>query len=305
MDAYEQTLLETLLAGPGLRRKAPHALVRVEGPDAADYLHRLCSQDVLAMTPGQALPACFLDGKGKLLQVVLVARVEDGLWLEAQAPKAGALLELLDRYHFTEKLTLSAQPADWECRELWTREPLAAPAPGKNIPLEGGGLALSWQRDPITWVRYHGPAATRLPQAQELSKEAAECLRILTGMPWVGVDTDARTLALEAHLDDHISLTKGCYTGQEIVARIHTYGHTNRSLCRLRIEGVGPVEVGASLLETEEGAAVGRVMSVVDVPGRTERLGLGYVPAAFTAADTTLTLGEATGPQVTVLGSRE
>jgi folate-binding protein YgfZ len=292
-------------SGAGLRHDATHALVRVAGPDAVDYLHRLCSQDVAAMVPGEVRPACFLDGKGKLLQIVLVARVEDGLWLEAQGHKAAELLELLDRYHFTEQLTLSPGLDDWDCAEVWTTAPLAAPAPGKNIPLEGGGIALSWQRDGLTWVRYHGPAAalkTGCPDLPPLSDDDCECLRILAGIPWVGRDTDERTLALEAPLDDHVSTTKGCYTGQEIVARIHTYGHTNRSLCRLGIEGTGSIEVGSALLEPEDGDAVGRVMSVVDVPGQEARLGLGFVPAAFTAAGTELVLGTSGGPAVTVLG---
>lgn len=308
MESYEQTIVETLIgAGPGLRRDAPHALVGVQGPEAVDYLHRLCSQDVAAMAVGDVLPACFLDGKGKLLQIVMVARVEEACaWVEAQEHKATELLELLDRFHFTEKLSLSAPPEGWGCREVWSREPLTNPAPGKSILLEGDGLALSWQREGLTFVRYHGPAEVldaACPEARELADDEAECLRILAGLPWVGRDTDERTLALEAPLDDHISLTKGCYTGQEIVARIHTYGHTNRSLCRLRIAGTGRVETGTGLLQPEDGDAVGRVMSVVDVPGQDARLGLGYLPAAFTAGGTSLTLGEATGPKVTVLGS--
>jgi len=307
MVTYEQTTANQVLgSGAGMRQQGGHSLVRVAGPDAVDYLHRLCSQDVAAMAPGDLGPACFLDGKGKLLQIVLVARVADGLWLEAQEHKAAELLELLDRYHFTEQLTLSPGPEDWDCAEVWSREPLAAPAPGKHIELEGGGVALSWQRDGLTWVRYHGPAAalsSACPDLPQLSNSQCECLRILAGIPWVGRDTDERTLALEAPLDDHVSTTKGCYTGQEIVARIHTYGHTNRALCRVSIEGVGSVEVGTALLEPEDSDAVGRVMSVVDVPGQEARLGLGFLPAAFTAAGSRLVLGESGGPAVTVLGS--
>ena len=133
MVSYEQTTADLLGSGAGLRHHSTHALVRVAGADAADYLHRLCSQDVTAMVPGDVRPACLLDGKGKLLQIVLVARVEDGLWLEAQGHKAAELLEFLDRYHFTEQLALSPQPDDWGCAEVWTTAPLATPAPGKLV----------------------------------------------------------------------------------------------------------------------------------------------------------------------------
>ena len=304
MGSYEKIQSQILGPGAGFWRPSPHALVRVAGPDAADYLHRLCSQDVVAMSPGDVRPACFLDGKGRLLQNVLLARVEDGLWVQAQAHKAKELWEMLELYHFGEELTLETQPEAWECAEVWSPTPLAEPAPGRSANLQGEGMALSWQRQGLTQVHYHGPAAVldkACGNARELSEDASECLRILAGLPRVGEDTDERILALEAPLDDHISTTKGCYTGQEIVARIHTYGHTNRSLCRLCIEGTGGVEAGTALVEPEEGDAVGRVMRAVAVPGQQMRLGFGFLPSAFTKAGATLVLGAAGGPAVTVL----
>ena len=135
----------------------------------------------------------------------------------------------------------------------------------------------------------------------------ADAYRILGGWAAVGKDTDETTLGLEADLDDHVSTTKGCYTGQEIVARIHTYGHVNRRLCTLVIATADPIEVGTSLLETEDGIAVGRVMQSTVLPDGQRRVALGYLPQDFWAPATELALGEEGGPavQVIVLGPEQ
>ena len=90
---------------------------------------------------------------------------------------------------------------------------------------------------------------------------------MLAGLVRIGVETEASTLALEADLDDHCSTTKGCYTGQEIVARIHTYGHVNRKLCLLQLDGDGAIEQPVPLHELEDDLPVGRVMHAVAAPG--------------------------------------
>ena len=98
------------------------------------------------------------------------------------------------------------------------------------------------------------------------------------------------TLALEAHHDDHSSTTKGCYTGQEIVARIHTYGHVNRKLCLLRLPMGEAINEPVVLHELEDDLAVGRVMHAVPLAQHDMRLGLGYLPPDFQAIGTRLTL---------------
>ena len=243
---------------------------------------------------------------GMRVALCLLARIEDGVVVESQAHKADQLLELLDRLHFTEQLTLGREDG-WECAEVWSGvAPTAEPAPGTCLVLPSAGHAMSWQRHGLTSTRYHAPAEVLdtkpwQADARELTEQEHECLRIWSGLPVVGVDSDERTLAMELPLDDHISLTKGCYTGQEVVARIHTYGHTNRSQCLLGIEGTGAVAPGTSLCELEEGDPVGRVMSVVDVPGNGDRLGLGFLPNAFTKPGTELRLGDGAGAQVEVV----
>jgi folate-binding protein YgfZ len=116
----------------------------------------------------------------------------------------------------------------------------------------------------------------------------------------VGLETEPSTLALEADLDDHCSTTKGCYTGQEIVARINTYGHVNRKLCLLHLPAGPELTTPQPLHEPEDQLAVGRVLHAVPVPGKPLRVGLGYLPKDFQALGTKLRLDD--GGAVTVVG---
>jgi len=132
-----------------------------------------------------------------------------------------------------------------------------------------------------------------------LSNELAECVAMAAGIVRVGVDTEPTTLALEADLDDHISTTKGCYTGQEVVARIHTYGHTNRKLCLLRLSPGVAIDAPQPLHEVEDQLAVGRVMRAVVAPGGGCRVGLGFLPKDFQAPGSIVALAD--GGRATVL----
>ncbi|MBL8755677.1 MAG: hypothetical protein JNK15_20445 [Planctomycetes bacterium] len=286
-------LLRNLLGtGPLGRADAPFRLLRVVGPDAGEFLHRLCSQDVHGLAVGTGAPACFLDAKGKLQATCLVLRAADAFWLEVAAEQADRLAALLERYHFTEKLAIE-RPALGPCHE---QVGLAADAAaGFAVEVVGSGLVVRGARRGVQFERRHG--AVLVLQLPLLAPELAECVRMLAGLLRVGVETEAATLALEADLDDHISTTKGCYTGQEIVARIHTYGHTNRKACLLWL-GAGRDITEAEELQDDDEIAVGRVLHAEPVPGHAARLGIGYLPKDFQALGTKLRLADGTAVEV-------
>jgi tRNA-modifying protein YgfZ len=291
-----------LSAAPWRSASAPWRLIEAHGPDAADFLHRLCSQDVLAMSPGDARPAAFLTPKGKLVATAWLGRLDDRIWIETEAHVHDTLAELLERYHFSEKLSIRAHP-ELACEELvGARAAQVAGVPPTGCVTRGAAVVLSGGARGAAFVRVHAPAGAppfaTVPRV--LDAEQREALRIASGIVRVGTDTDATTLASEAHLEDHLSTTKGCYTGQEIVARIQTYGHVNRALCVLRISGDAPVAPGTLLCEREEGEPVGRVTSTARVPGA-QRIALGWLPADLARAGTGLTLADRAGPQVVVL----
>lgn len=288
-----ETLTAELLAtGPFVRQDAPYRLLEVSGPDAGEFLHRLSTQDVLGLADGEVRPAAFLDAKGKLLVTCLVGKLGSTFWLEVQQEQQEKLAALLDRYHFTEKLAI-ARSALSPCVE-W----VSAAAPAVGLERTAAGLTVRYTRRGVAFVRAHGAAPAAVPAAQPLAAERAEALRQLAGLVRVGVETEPTTLALEADLDDHCSLTKGCYTGQEIVARIHTYGHVNRKLCLLQLTP-GPAVVAPAPLLDEDDLPVGRVMHALPVPDQQLRLGLGFLPKDFQAVGTVLKLAD--GGTATVL----
>jgi folate-binding protein YgfZ len=289
------------------RTAAPYAWIDVQGPDAADFLHRLCSQDILGLADGELRPAAFLSPKGKLVATAYLGRRGESVRIEVQSGQADALAALLDRYHFSERLTIQ-RPEGVVCTEWlglarggdW--DALGGPAPG-SFRESGAGVLFAGERHGVRWLRHHGPAGDEgaleaAPGEPELEPATAECLRRLSGLVAVGVETEENTLALEAALDDHVSTEKGCYTGQEIVARIHTYGHVNRTLALLRIDSDQPVERGASLIDVDDGEPVGRVLAAGPIPGRQDQLGVGFLPEVLVSDPVPLALGAADGPLV-------
>jgi folate-binding protein YgfZ len=303
-------LCTTLLGnGSYAREEAPYKLLELTGPEAGDFLQRLSSQDVLSLTEGVVLPAAFLNAKGKLLVTAMVFRRGESFWIETQAEQSARLQELLERYHFMEKLAIHS-------RDFGAVQEHIAGA-GSNTFVgechwseQADGPVLHIERRGVTFTRCHGGAlvervadgvggeASVAPQP--MTAEIAEAVRMLAGLVRVGVETEASTLALEAGLDDHCSTTKGCYTGQEIVARIHTYGHVNRKLCLLWLAGGDAIAEPVTVVEPEDEIPVGRVMHAISLTEQGMRLGLGYLPKDFQEVGTVLQLED--GGAVTVAG---
>jgi len=291
----ELTLTATLLAkGPYARSGAPYTLLQVTGPEAGTFLQRLCTQDVLGLREGAVAPAAFLDAKGKVLFTVLIWAFAEGYGLETHREQADGLLALLERYHFTEQLTVAAVDAG-ACAE----QIAAAASPQCGAERAEAGWVVRYARRGLQFVRSYGDAGAGREGAR-LDEPLAEALRMAAGLVRVGVETEPSTLALEADLDDHCSTRKGCYTGQEIVARIHTYGHVNRKLCLLQLEGGDALDAPVTLLEPEDELPVGRVMHAVAPSGHDLRVGLGYLPKDFQAVGTEL--GLEGGGRVKVVG---
>lgn len=309
-DALHQseTLLAQLCPSGAMRRaEAPYQLIEVRGPDAPDFLHRLCSQQILELEPGVSTKAAFLDSKGKLVGVATICRDGDRVLVEVPSADAESIHEILDRYHFTEKLELQRRTDLVAVEVVGPGACDAAGSADGTAAVGDDSVQLANGRHGVESVRMHGTAdavAVFLPDLPPIEEPRAEALRILALRPRIGVDSNPATLGLEAALDDHVSTTKGCYTGQEIVARIHTYGHVNRKLVRLRIEGTGEVAHDTPIRTVDEQAPLGRVTSAVDLPGAIEgggRLALGYLPEPFLADPEPIELGDDSGAVVHVL----
>jgi tRNA-modifying protein YgfZ len=214
----------------------PRAYVGVRGPDAQDFLQRMLSNDV---TQADEIDALLLTAKGRLIAPVRVRRRGDDDFLLLTEPELGeALRTTLVRARFAAR-----------CR----------------IEDEEHTSALVWDDD-------FAAAREELDSDADANVEAAELerLRIEAGVPVWGKELDESILPAEAGLDEtHISFTKGCYPGQEPIARLRHRGHVNR---RLRVLDVEAAEPGDEIRLGDK--AVGRITSAA--PG----VALGYVRVA-------------------------
>ena len=208
--------------------------VGVVGPDAADYLQRMVSNDVEALAVGEACPALLLTAKARVIAPLVVLRRADDDFLLLTEPGLGeAVRALLTRMRLRARCEIE-------------------PEQHESLLVFGGdtGFATDWSG-----------AREALDAGLEptLSKEELELRRIESGVPRWGREIDDRILPAEAGLDEtHVSFSKGCYPGQEPVARLHYRGHPNR---RLRVVDLDEVpEQDAPLLH--DGREVGRVTSV-------------------------------------------
>jgi tRNA-modifying protein YgfZ len=237
----------------------PRAFVRVAGPDAEDFLQRMLSNDVAALTPGDVCDALLLTAKARVIAPLRVLRRGPEDFLLLTEPALGERVRReLSRVRFAAKAEIEAE--------------------------DHRSLVVFGEGDGIPTHDYGEPAREVLDSELEptVGDDELEELRIAAGTPRWGFEIDDRVLPAEAGLVERaVSFTKGCYPGQEPIARLHYRGHVNRRLRVLEIEG-DPPEPDAEIRLGEK--VVGRVTSAV--PGRA----LGYVRAEV-PEDAALTIG--------------
>lgn len=231
---------------------APRRIAWVEGPDAAALLHGLLTADVEAIPVGGGAPSLILDAHGHVVARMHVHRDgPDAFTLLLDPPPAPDGMAVIAAHHVSE----DAEVIGPEPVEVLV---VSGAAPDGDIVAPGAIPG-------TTEVLVDDPTALATSLGLALSPaNALEPLRIAAGVPAIGVDTSGKTLVQEAGLDDAVSFDKGCYLGQETVARLHYRGHANRRLCRIALDG--PLAPGSQL--TAGDVAAGTVTSAAEVPGR-------------------------------------
>ena len=232
-DPYaEQRALATTA---GLVDRSSRGVLRITGPDRLTWLHSLTTADLEHLTPGTAAQALILSPNGHIEHHLALTDDGTATWIHVEPGAAGPLLEFLESMRFMLRvepadvsdgyavLTLMGPAAD--------HEPAAAAAAAMSFPfgldvvVERGGIAAAAAR----W-RERGTVLAGL--------WAHEALRIAGHRPRLGLDTDHRTIPHEAGwIGTAVHLDKGCYRGQETVARVHNLGHPPRRLVLLHLDG--------------------------------------------------------------------
>jgi tRNA-modifying protein YgfZ len=217
-------------------------VVRVSGPDAETYLQGQTSQDVAGMAEGASAWALVLQPQGKLDVFVRVFRLgPDEFLLDSDAGMGAVLLARLTRFKLRTKVEID--PLEW--RAVAVRGPGAEPVPVSGDA--GWSVAAPFKWSGLCGYDLLGPRPVPPPEATVVDPAAYEAARIEAGFPVHGRELDERTIPAEAGLVEvSVSFTKGCYTGQELVARIDSRGsNVPRHLRGLVLSG--PAHAGARL----------------------------------------------------------
>jgi folate-binding protein YgfZ len=272
---------ETMRSGCGRLDRSERGKLALSGPDAVEFLNGQITNELAGLKPGEGRYAAFLTHKGKMLGDlrVLVVAGEEGpeLLLDTERVALQNLFDMIRRFKVGYGVELHKRTLESGLLSLIGPESqavLGAVSLGAeehaNAPVEiDGARALAIRTDlGIDLLCEAGDtealaAALRERGARPAGEEAAECVRIESGRPRYGVDIDESTIPQEAALNERaVSFTKGCYVGQETVARLFYKGKPNRHLRGLRLSGPSPT--GEDLLLGER--TVGALTSVAESP---------------------------------------
>jgi tRNA-modifying protein YgfZ len=276
-----------LVAGAGVVDLSHRGVVRVEGPDRLSWLHSLTTQHLGALAPRTSTESLVLSPHGHVEHALHVVDDGEATWLTVEPGTAGALVGWLDRMRFMLRVAVDDVGADWAvlgepvARESEPGEPLAWVDPWPRLAPTGAsyaavddaehpGLERGWREVLVPRAGLAERFAAPAERERLCGTWAAEALRVAAWRPRLGLDTDHRTIPHEVDwLRTAVHLAKGCYRGQETVARVHNLGRPPRRLTLLHLDGSEHAlpERGAPVYNGE------RQVGQVTTPARHHELG--------------------------------
>ena len=233
----------------GLVDRSYRGKLRLTGSEADEYLQGQVTNDVESLAPGAGCYAALLSHKGKMVADMRVLRGADFLWLDTEPAGLPVMLRNAQMYGIGRDVHPQDVSAEFAILSL------IGPAARESLDVAPGEDEYSWvEGEHGMYVATDAGVDVICPAAdsegvrtalgiEPVSEEAAECLRIESGRPRLGFDIGSETIPQEAGLNERaVSFTKGCYVGQETVARLHYKGKPNRHLRGLRLSE--PAETG-------------------------------------------------------------
>jgi folate-binding protein YgfZ len=293
--------------GAGLIDLSSRARIEVSGTEAVSFLNGLVTNDMKTLADGAWMPAAFPTAQGRLISSTRVLRRNESFLFDTEAVSRASLFKTLERFTLagdfrvadrTEALAhLSIQGA--RAAEV-VRQVLGQEA---AVLERGRIITTAWKDATLNLIRATHTAedgfdlfvdasqaatlwdALMKAGARAVGLDALEILRIEAGLPRYGVDMDETNIVTEAGLDDAVSYTKGCYTGQEIIARIHWRGHVAKKLTGLLFDEEIEVERESKIMAAD-GKEIGRITSRAFSPRLNKTVALGYVKYDYLAPGT-------------------
>ncbi|MCZ6680055.1 MAG: aminomethyltransferase family protein [Candidatus Poribacteria bacterium] len=280
--------------------------LRFTGEDRAKYLHRIISNDVEGLNVGEGNYATILTNRGKIITDMWIHVFEDAIGVETNAETAVTLYRELDKYLIADDVTI--EDLTDETGAIGVHGPKSADLLQDAFGLDVGGLPehhsvlhqigeqsvaciranetgeigynLHTASTSMEWLWDTILTKGRALDAQPVGMTALHSLRIEAGIPRYGAELADSIIPLEAELECAISFEKGCYIGQEIVARMKFRGHPNRLLRGLALDHDTPPQRGDLIFDGEK--EIGWITSAIQSPTLGKTIAMGYVRTAFT-----------------------
>ena len=314
---------QSLTQRVGIVDRSPVGRLSVSGEDALDLLNRLSTNELMTLEVGQSVPTVLTSNKGRILDLLLVLRLQDRLLVLTSPESRQKVADWIDFYTFAEDVNVQDVTEDTAMLSLagpnaaglldeLTGQSVSSLARYEHLPFSIGGVDASvirtdFARLPGYDIVVSVAEGSRLWKellargeeagAKPVGTQALEVTRVEQGVPAYGKETSEEYNPLEANLLEFISFTKGCYVGQEVVTRLNTYKKVQKHLVGLRWDSGGVPEEGAKLLV--DGTQVGVVTSAVQSPGLGKAIGLGYVRKAHATPGTVVDVDSAAGQTAT------
>lgn len=275
LNAYHR-----LLAGEPLTFVlSPCALWRLTGPDRLRYLNGQVTNDAAALASGHGCYAAVCTAKGRMEGDLHLAARDDAFYLDADLSQHESLGARLEKYLIADDALFEDLTGRWSLSHVFGATPPSPPANGFVVALARFGLP-----GHDVWVS----APEAMVVGESVESAVIETLRIEQAIPRWGTELTTNTLPPEAgpHLLNAISYTKGCYVGQETIARLKSVGHVNRTLVFLQADTDALPAPGTKL--AHEAQEVGSVTSSGYSPRLGKAVALGYVQRPFAGEGTRL-----------------
>jgi tRNA-modifying protein YgfZ len=258
-------------------KKLPRGLFSVSGKEATQFLNGLITNDVKTLEDGAMMIAAFPNAQGRLLAVVRVQRIGDRFLIETEAATREKVFNNIFRFTYA---------GDFFVEDLSEKYSyFSIPNSTFQIP---NSDAIYFGNDVFIPLE----SSVDFSDCVEISDDLYEVLRIENGVPLYGVDMDETTIVPEIGLPDVISYKKGCYIGQEIIARIYFRGHIAKQLQGLILDD--STVKSNDEIKSIEGKNAGKITSVCYSPKLEKHIALAYVRYDFLAENTELKIGETT-----------
>jgi folate-binding protein YgfZ len=277
-------------------------VAELTGPDRVRYLNAVTTPNIAGLAPGESAIGLLLNAQAHIQAELRTLALPESLLLLSQAMATESTLATLEKFIIMDDATLTDRTAEFgtlalvgpaarEMTEELSGLKIDALGPGGHEEAQAAGIlcrivrACSLGLAGIEWIvaRSHLAEVWNLLVAEAIRRgggragyRAIEALRLEAGVAWFGADYDQRVIPHEAGIEEsHISYTKGCYTGQEIVERVRSRGQVNRRLTGLAFSG--PDVPGPDTPLMADGETVGRVTSAAYSPLAGRAIGWGYL----------------------------